>query len=325
MLIISGGPAPKRAKRALAAVSLVCILGMGFWCLPAEAGHSRSCYLDAGQSANGRYLVTAMRQDTFDAKGRRSDHRWEFSWLDRQSGENLQGELLGLRTGTGNVFDPVNAHIFVAPDGATFALWMPQSMARCEAKKPPTDDRDASDFHEFAGFSHRLTIYTKHGEVVRSFGVNEFLTQADWRWFHFHGRQAYWLVEYEGLDTHQTPRSGHALYRISPDYTVLEFQIGANAEAAHKAKERGISPPEPRMVRVQLTDGRIVTEEQPSDSNKVPVRPFVGELAGKESPQRSYEPSLDPVRLPGQYLELKADYLPVHLGRSSPLPKLALP
>ena len=137
----------------------------------AYAGHSRSCYLDAGQSVDGRYVVTAKRSDALDKKGRRTDHRWTFTWRDRQSEEKYEGELLGLRSGTDNVFDPVNAHIFVAPGGDTFAVWMPQSMARSKTKKPTVEDRDKDVYHNFAGFGHRLTIYSKKGEVLKEFGV----------------------------------------------------------------------------------------------------------------------------------------------------------
>ncbi len=267
---------------------------------------------------DGRFVVTASRSDTLDKKGKRIGHRWTFTWHDRHSGERHEGALLGLRTGTDNVFDPVNAHIFVAPGGSTFALWMPQSMARSDAKKPATDDRDSDAYHDFAGFGHRLTIYSKTGEIVRQLGVKDFFTKADWHWLHFHGCQVYWLVEYDKLDTRQTPRSGYALYRVSPDYTVLEFQIGANAEARNKARQGGVAVPETRMVRVRLTDGRIVTGDEVADSNKIPVRPFVGDLASKDRSQAAYEPSLDPVRVEGRFIERDRGALPVRLGRSSP-------
>lgn len=306
----------------LRACRVVCYLTAVVWCFPAHAGHSRSCYLDAGQSIDGRYVVTAQRSDTLDKKGRRTDHRWTFTWHDRKSGEQHQGLLLGLRTGTDNVFDPVNAHIFVAPGGDTFAVWMPQSMARSNAKKPPVDDRDDTAYQNFTGFDHRLTIYNKTGKVLKQFGVKDFLLKDDWDWIHFHGCQVYWLVEYDSLDTRQTPRSGHALFRISPDYTVLEFQVGANGEAAIKAKQRGTVPPRPRIVRVQLTDGRIIDNEEGIDSQKIPVRPFTGELANKERPQYAYEPSLDPVRIPGRFVERDRNELPVRLGHSSPAVKL---
>ena len=263
-------------------------------------------------------MVTATRHDTLDKRGKRINHRWLFTWYDKQSGEKHEGELLGLRTGTDNVFDPVNAHIFVALGGETFAVWMPQSMARSNSKKPATIDRNSDIFHNFSGFGHRLVIYNKLGKTLKLFGVQEFFENEDWHWIHFHGCQIYWLVEYDKLDTRQTPRSGHALFRISPDYTILEFRVGANREATYKAKQRGTTPPEPRTVRVRLTDGRIITHEKLTDAKKIPVRPFVGETANKERPQYAYEPSLDPVRVPGQFVDRDRSKLPVRLGHSSP-------
>lgn len=306
------------ASRFAWLLAIVCFLVCFLWLHPVHAGHSRSCYLDAGQSSNGRYLVTAKREDTINKKGQRIDYRWTFTWLDQQKGETQKGELLGLRSGADNVFDPVNAHIFVAPDGETFALWMPQSMARSNEKKPSVEDRGTSEYHDFAGFDHRLTIYKKNGEVIKRLGVKDFFHNNDWQWIHFHGCQVYWLVEFENLDTRRTPRSGHALFRISPDYTILEFQIGANQEAAHKAKQRGITPPATRVVCVRLSDGKIIAKEELVDSRKIPVRPFVGELADKEHPQWSYTPSLDPVRTPGRFVERDRTELPIRLGLSTP-------
>lgn len=297
-------------------------LGLTAFFIPTlHAGHSRSGYLDSAQSQDGRYVVTAERIDTLDKKGKRQDHRWEFRWLDRETGETCVGELPGLGSGTSDVFDPVNAHLFTAPDGETFALWIPQAMARSESKKPATDDRSSEAFRTYSGFGRRLTIFGKNGELVKRFDLADLLEDADWDWMHFHQRQAYWLVEYDKLDTRKTPRAGYALYRISPDYTVLEFQIGANQEATHKAKARGVTPPEPRTVRVRLTDGAIVTDE-PLTETQTPVRPFVGELAGKEHKQFNYRPSLDPVRLPGKFVERERTRKPVILGNSEPELKL---
>jgi hypothetical protein len=47
-------------------------------------------------------------------------------------------------------------------------------------------------------------------------------------------------------------------------------------------------------------------------------RPFVGELANKEQQQRAYEPSLDPVRIEGRFIERDKSDKPVRAGRSSP-------
>ena len=41
------------------------------------------------------------------------------------------------------------------------------SRSRSNTKKPPVEDRDSDTYHEFAGFGHRLTIYSKTGEVLK--------------------------------------------------------------------------------------------------------------------------------------------------------------
>ncbi len=266
----------------------------------ALAGHSRHSYVDGGQSRDGRFVVLPRRVDGEKPKKGPTPYHWEFTWRDKTTGESHTGKLDGLRSGDSNVFDPVGSHLFVAPDGETFALWTPQVMMQADAKKPD-GERDEESFRKFDGFSRRLVVYTKTGAVVRRLDLDDFLTDDDWRWMHLHGRQTYWLIEYEGLHTRSAPRPFYALYRVSPDYTVLEFTVGANAEATHHARQRGVEPPAPRVVRVRLTDGELLEGPLPDDPAKQPGRPFVGRLADKERRQRDYVPSLDPVRTPGTF------------------------
>ncbi len=270
--------------------------------LPARAGHSRHSYVDGGQSMDGRFVV--LPKLVMGQKPRKgpTPYHWEYTWKDTKTGQTILGRLDGLRSGSSNVFDPVGSHIFVAPDGQTFALWTPQVTMRAPAKKPE-GERGSDTFRNYEGYSKRLVIYKKTGQIVRQFSIDDFLSDQDWQWFHYHQRQTYWLVEYPMEHTRLTPRPFYALYRISPDYTVLEFQIGANSEATHKAKQRGVTPPAARTVRVRLTDGEILTKaNQSGDPNKVPGRPFVGPMASKEQKQRNYVPSLDPIREPGRFL-----------------------
>lgn len=228
-------------------------------------------------------------------------YHWEYHWKDRKTGQAIVGRLEGLRSGSSNVFDPVGSHIFVAPDGQTFALWTPQVNMQAASKDP--GDRDTEAYRNYMGFSRRLVIYKRTGEIIKRYDLKDFLKDSDWAWFHRHQRQAYWLVDYPKEHTRLTPRPFYSLYRISPDYTVLEFKIGANPEAAYKAKQRGVTPPVPRVVRIRLADGQLLKKEEWSnDPKKTPVRPFVGEMASKEKKQRNYQPSLDPVRVPGKFL-----------------------
>ena len=193
-----------QSKLGVGAFSALCWAGSLL--TSAEAGHSRSGYLDAGRSQDGRYQVTAKRVDSQDKKGRLEDYRWEFTWKDNRSGETKTGLLVGLRSGTDNVFDPVNSHIFVAPGGETFAVWTPQAMARSENKKP-TGERGDVSYRTFEGFGHRLTVYKSNGELVHQAAIGDFFHDTDWDWFFYHQRQLYWLAEYEGLTNKSAPHS----------------------------------------------------------------------------------------------------------------------
>lgn len=266
----------------------------------AQAGHSRHSYVDGGQSMDGRFVVTPKLIVGEKPKKGPTPYRWEYEWKDNQTGTVITGPLEGLRSGSSNVFDPVGSHVFVAPDGETFALWTPQVTMKSATKKPE-GERNSDSFRNFDGFTRRLVIYEKSGEIVRRFDIKDFLTDDDWQWFHYHQCQTYWLIEYPGLHTRSAPRPFYALYQISPDYTVLEFQIGANQEATYKAKQRGITPPEPRVIRIRLTDGKFLKDEDVDSASKRPVRPFVGRLADKTFRQRDFIPSLDPVRKEGRF------------------------
>ena len=251
---------------------------------------------------NGRFVVTPKRIAGEKPKKGPTPFHWEYEWKDNETGKVLAGRLEGLRSGNSNVFDPVGSHILVAPDGETFALWTPQVSMKAPTKKP-AGDRNSREFQNYEGFTRRLVIYRKTGEVVRRFDLKDFLKTADWQWFHWHQCQTYWLLEYPGLHTRSAPRPFYALYRISPDYTVLEFQIGANSEATHKAKQRGVTPPEARVVRIRLTDGKVIeTELDDLPEQQKPVQPFTGRLADKSHKQRDYQSTLDPIRKPGRFL-----------------------
>ncbi len=266
------------------------------------AGHSRHSYVDGGQSMDGRFLVIPKLVMGEKLKKGPTPFHWEYQWKDTQTGRVITGQLEGLRSGSSNVFDPVGSHIFVAPDGETFALWTPQVTMQSSSKKPEGDPGTES-FQTFDGFSRRLVIYRNSGEIVKRFDLRDFLSAGDWQWFHYRQCQTYWLIEYPGLHTRSAPRPFYAIYQISPDYTVLEFQIGANSEATYKAKQRGVKPPEPQLVRVRLTDGKILADDTEGDALKRPVRPFTGRLADKTFRQDQYEPSLDPVCTAGRFTQ----------------------
>ena len=82
---------------------------------------------------------------------------------------------------------------------------------------------------------------------------------------------------------------------------MLEFTVGPKSDALHKVKDEG---PEVvnyrRKVRPSLTD-RVIPEKLPTEKEKIPVRPFVGELSKRGDAMKNYVPSLDPVRVAGTY------------------------
>jgi hypothetical protein len=267
------------------------------WLAPAaRAGHSRHPYFDGGQSVNGRFVVVPELIEEPAAGKKPGGFHWKYVWKDVKENKVIEGRLEGLRSGKSSVFEPVHGHIFVSPDGETFAVWNPQVMA-------PTAPTNAAA-RAWEGFSHRLVVYRKTGEVVRRFDLKDFLKDEDWAWLYCYGRQVYWQTEYPGLTRDNAPRVGYALYRISPDYTVLEVTVGANAEAARKAKEKGVTPPAPRVVRVHLTEARLLRDgEAPAGPEKVPGRPFKGDAINKggRGGMKDYVPSLDPVRVEGTF------------------------
>lgn len=272
---------------------------------PAAAGHSRFAYVDGGQSVDGRHQVVAELVET-PGKGN-ENYEWRYTWKDTKTGQTIVGKLVGLRSGRSTVFDPVHAHIFVAPGGETFAVWNPNVQARTASSAGKGPDPKSPEYRDFEGFSHRLVVYKKTGEVVRRLDLKDFLTNDDWNWLFVYQKQVYWQSGYPPLTRDNAPRVGYALYKISPDYTVLETMVGATDEAKRVAKDRGVVAPPPRPVRIDLVTGKFLDPKLTSTNpNKEPVRPFVGpHLSGGRGNMRDYVPSLDPVRVAGKQAEAK--------------------
>ena len=159
--------------RVIAGIIACCILTS-----TVHAGHSRHSYVDGGQSMDGRFRVIPKLVMGEKPKKGPTPFHWEYEWKDTKTGDTIRGRLEGLRSGSSNVFDPVGSHIFVAPDGETFALWTPQVTMRSSAKKPD-GERDSESFQKFDGFSRRLVIYHKSGEIVKSFDIDDFLSNDE--------------------------------------------------------------------------------------------------------------------------------------------------
>lgn len=266
------------------------------------AGHTRPGYVDGGQSADGRYVVTAEPPQNTKSPG-----PWHFTWKDTKSGQTYRGTLVGIPYGLDH-FRVAYTHIFVAPGGETFAVWQPASWAPCDRRPPGANDNKlnknpSETFKNYDGFRDRLVIYKKTGEVIQRLGMNDILKNNEWIYVNWVQGNLYWLTEYpDMMKGGEPPRCGYRYYRISPDYTVLEFTVGPNSDAKHRVKDEG---PEVlnyrRVVRVSLTQGTFFSADTLLSAQKLPGRPFVGELVKRGSEgQKNYLPSLDPVRSAGK-------------------------
>ncbi len=100
-----------------------------------------------------------------------------------------------------------------------------------------------------------------------------------------------------------TPVSASRLLRppvFSFGSNVVGVVVGAGEGAAAATKKTFTN--DRRVVRVSLIDGTFLDPDaKVTDRNKVPARPFVGDLVKRGSEeQKRYVPSLDPVRMPGK-------------------------
>lgn len=281
--------------------SLVAIIAIP---LIAPAGYEQPSFIDGGQSMDGRFVVTAAQvvDPKAGTKGgpakplaAHGPFQWEFTWKDTKTGDTKTFSAKGVQGGQ------VYAHLFVAPDGETFALWNHITLWHPEKShghgadvlkgdKPgaiPTEKRT----HE--ALSKRVIVYKKDGTILKELGVNDLVTTEEWDAILIVFNRVHWIADYTPLWFKSTPRPGYALYRVSADYTVLEFRV------ATKGGKPG------RTVQVDMTTGAILPAgAKTEDKNKVAVRPFIGPdklEAVTPAEREGYVPSLDPVRTEGKY------------------------
>ena len=253
----------------------------------AEAGRWRQEYVDGCQSVDGRYVVTAELVGG-DPKDRKAG-QWTFRWTDTRTEQAHTGDLVGLSPST------PYAHMFLAPDGETFAVWSP--FAYCPGELPPIAklrngaklaEQPDNAWPDHPAFAHRLVIYRKTGDVVKSFAIKDLLDANELGAAYGMFSTVRWVAEYPGLTFKSAPRIGYGTYRISPDYTVLEFKT------LPAGKDQG-----GRTVRVDLTSGKLLEPSATLDEAKTPVRPFQGPPSITQDEQYLWHPSLDPVRVAG--------------------------
>lgn len=279
---------------------LTAVLAVLFLPAVVLAGHTRPGYVDGCQSADGRYVVTAEPKKKPDGKD-----GWQFTWKDTKTNDTHTGWLVGVPQGLEH-FKVAYAHIFVPPGGQTFAVWQTANWTDAGSKPPKTTEQPLNkgatdEFKNYAGFGDRIVVYKKTGEVVKRIALNDILKPNEWVYVNWVQGNMYWLSEYpDTMKNGEAPRCGYRYYRVSPDYSVLEFTVGPNSDAIHKVKDEGADVVSYRRpVWVSLADGTFL-DKKPTEKDKIPVRPFVGDLIKRGDEMKSYAPSLDPVRVPGK-------------------------
>lgn len=279
---------------------------IAFCIATAHAGYEQPAYIDGCQSVDGRYVITA--EQSIRGRTVHGPHKWDFVWKDTKTGETKRFPAQGTQGGQ------IYAQLFIAPDGETFALWNhitqywpDKSHMHSHDVLPKRDALGEEEYRAFDIHKKRLIIYRKDGSIVKEFGVGDFLKDDEWESVLAVFTRIHWLQEYDNLSYRDICRMQYSCYRISPDYTVLEFR-----PVAARAKRN--EPP--RAVRVSLTDGRILdADETLDDPQKIPVRPFLGpDRPPKNSKpwREGFRPSLDPVRVAGTYkIESAAEAWPL--------------
>ena len=239
---------------------------LAFCVSTAHAGYEQPAYIDGCQSVDGRYVITA--EQTVRGKSVHGPHKWDFIWTDTKTGETIRVPAQGIQGGQ------IYAQLFIAPDGETFALWNhitqywpDKSHMHSHDVLPKREEMGEEKYRALDIHKKRLIIYRKDGTIVKEFGVGDFLNDDEWESVLAVFTRIHWLQEYDNLSYRDICRMQYSCYRISPDYTVLEFRpVAARAKRNEPA----------RVVRVSLTDGRILDADENLDEQKTPVRPFVG-------------------------------------------------
>ena len=256
----------------------------------ARAGYEPPPYIDGCRTADGRFVVTAEPVDKLTIHG---PNRWQFVWTDTKEKKTVRFDAKGVNGGQ------IFGHLFVAPDGETFALWnhivlWTPGKSEMHGPKDLPYHEDTDDWRKREEFSRRLIIYRKDGSIIKELGVGDLVQPEEWETIGRMFNRVSWIVPYPGLSWKQMIRTGYAFYRVSPDYTVLEFRVTPSRAAKDKSG---------RVVRVSLIDGKILPDDAKLKGDNLPVRPFRGaDYPPDNEPKtrESYVPSLDPVREEGK-------------------------
>src|ERR1043165_7769405 len=154
---------PRRSNHPLERISMHHRIALACFALvitgTAWAGHTRPGYVDGCQSINGRFVVTAK----FDT----GKKQWQYTWQDRKENKSLTGWLVSVPDCQQGHFDVSYVHLFVAPDGETFAAFNSASWAGDHRKIGKIPDRASPEYKDYAGFKDRVVVYKKTGEIVK--------------------------------------------------------------------------------------------------------------------------------------------------------------
>src|ERR1043165_1545120 len=199
----------------------------------ASAGATRPPYVDGCQSQNGRFTITASFE--VDRKA------WRYLWKDNQTNKTHTGLLSGLPDGQGHG-DVAYVHLFLAPDGETFASFNAASWAGNSRQLGKVPSRESPEYRDFAGFRDRIIVYKKSGEIIKRLAIKDILKGSEWdNVYHVQGN-LFWLGEspdLAGKTGAEPPRMGYRCYRISPDYTTLELYIAPDRAMQLRAHSQG--------------------------------------------------------------------------------------
>ena len=261
-----------------------------------NAGWEPPSYIDGCQSIDGRYVITAERT-SFERDPIHGPLKWDFIWKDTETGATRRFHADGIQDGQ------IYAQLFIAPDGKTFALWngiQLYSRGGSHQHGPPDlhYKEDSPKWREREEFTHRLMIYNaQDGALIKHLGVGDLIHEAEWQYVTRQFNRVHFMTPIDGRDHKRTPRKHYAWYRVSPDYTVLQVNVG--------------NPRSTRSVSISLTDGRVFPSgHEFKDPVKNPVKPFRNaDSVPCFGPAwlEAYTPSLDPVRLAGTYAVQSAE------------------
>ena len=255
------------------------------------AGYEMPSYIDGCRSMGGGFEITAKR--TVKGKSSHGPHKWNYIWKNLKTGETKEFPAQGVQGGQ------IRGQLFIAPDGETFALWNHITMWWAEKSYMHAHSHkavlrkgheDANAFRNQFIFKNRLIIYKKDGSIVKALDIKDFLkTNEEWKHVMPIFTRAEWLRPYKDLYFKNMARTSYTFTKVSPDYTVLEFQVG--------------NPKSPGIVRVSLVDGTIHGDDAKLSKEKTPILMLDAEEVPKSSGEwkESYTPSLDPVRVAGKY------------------------